>query len=120
MTQVTLNDLKEKFDTSTKEVEVKAWGGTVTIKKLTIEESNRVQAMLLSDATPEELDNGEINVKISKAQEANILRVSLALVKPKMKPQELGSLSPEAMDGVNEIIAALDEWDKPKKSKGKR
>ena len=119
MAEVTLEELRERFDTPTKEIEVKAWGGKVTIKKLTIEEENRVQALLLSDVTPEELEENKINVKIANAQQANLLKASLALVKPKMKPQELGALSPEAMEGVNEIIEALEKWDKPKKSKGK-
>jgi len=114
---ITLDDLKSKFGTTeTKEIEVKAWGGTVVIRKLTIAETNKINDLILSDATPEELENGKMKVKVSKANEANILKVSFALVQPKMKPKELESLSPEAMDGINEIIEALEAWDKPKKS----
>jgi len=117
---ITKEELLKKFNTSkTKEIYVKAWGAKVTIKKLTIAEEDKVQSSLLQDATPEELKDGKIKVKISNAQESNLLRVSYALVKPKMKPAELGALSVEAQKGIDEIIKALDEWDKPKKQKAK-
>jgi predicted nucleotidyltransferase len=116
---VTIDSLKDKFQASTKEVEIKSWGGTVTIKKLTIEEANRVQALIVGDATVEDAQDGKVEVSISDVNEAMLLKASLSLVQPKMKAKELGSLSPEAMEGVNDIVAALDAWDKPKKSKAK-
>ena len=117
--KVTVTSLKDKFATSTKEVEIKSWGGTVTIKKLTIEESNRVQSVVVGNATLDDAQEGTVEVALTSVNEATLLRASLTLVSPKMKPKELGNLAPEAMEGVNEIIEALDAWDKPKKSKGK-
>ena len=116
MSDITLEDLRDRFKIDTKEVYIKAWGGNVTIKKLTIAEENKVNELLYSDVTSDELENNKIKVNISKANEANILRASFALVKPKMKPKELSSLPPEALEGVEEIIKALAEWSKPKKS----
>ena len=112
---ITLKELKERYPAETKEVKVEAWGGSVKIRKLTIDEHSSVEAVIMNNATQEELSEGKLEVSVSKLQESQMLAVSLALVSPKMSMQQLGELPSDAITGVTEIYLALKNWDKPKK-----
>lgn len=115
---ITKADLKKKYTSQTKTIEVKSWGGEVEIRKLTIAENNEAQAVLLKDKLASEMANGRVEVSIGQAQASAVIAVAYALVNPKMTVEELSGLDSEGMEGVTEIKKALDEWDTPKKSKG--
>ena len=109
------SNLKKKYARETKEIEVKAWDGSVEIRKLTIKEENDVRAMLMNNATPAEMVDNKIEISVALLNEANVLAVSYCLVNPSMSAEDLNGLNSDAFDGVNEIKTALDEWSKPKK-----
>lgn len=115
----TKEDLLNRFAKfETKEIIVKAWDNMpVKIKKLSISEYNQTQAMMMNDATPEDLKNGKMAIAMGKMLDSQLLAVSYALVEPKMSFAELGSLDTDGQAGISEIYSALEEWDKPKKSK---
>ncbi len=112
---IAFKDIQERFSKETKEIEVKSWGGTVKIRKLTIRENDEVQAMFMNDATTEELSNGNLEISISKLQASQRLAVSMALVEPKLSVKQLEDLPTDAAEGIAEIYEQLQEWDKPKK-----
>lgn len=114
---ITKAGLKKKFTSDTMTIEVKAWGGEVEIRKLTIAANNEAQAVLLKDRLASEMQDGKVEISIGQAQASAVIAVSHALVNPKMSIEELSSLDSDGMEGVTEIKRALDEWDKPKKSK---
>lgn len=112
---MTKKELLEKFKPETKEIEVKAWGANVSIKKLTIKEANDVQSMLMNNATTEELQTGKLEISVGKLQQSQWLAVSYALVEPKLTIDEISGLSTDGQLGIAEIYEALQAWDKPKK-----
>jgi len=120
MAEINKDDLTAKFTPETKTIMVKAWGGDVTIKKLTISEQAKYTDLLLKGKTTEDVgEDKTMAIGLDDAREATLLRVSMSLVSPRFKPEELGELSENAQAGITEISEALDAWDKPKKSKAK-
>ncbi len=112
---LTRDDLKKRYAGVTKEVEVKSWGGSVEIRKLTVMESNEVQGMLMNNATPGEVKDNKIEITVALFNESNMMAVSLALVNPKMSIKEMKELTSDALEGITEIKLALDSWSTPKK-----
>ncbi|MFT7880713.1 MAG: hypothetical protein ABXS91_10005 [Sulfurimonas sp.] len=113
---ITKSGLRKEFGTRTKKIEVKAWGGEVEIKRLSIAENNEAQSVLLKDMAVSDVQGGQVEVSIGQSQASAVISVAYALVNPRMTAEELGSLDSDGMEGVTEIKTALDEWDTPKKS----
>lgn len=87
--------------TEEKVVNIKAWGGEVKIRPLTIAERNEVINLLQKD--------GDINnAKIASLIEAQVLTAHFALVEPKISPDELKALPEKAFEGVKEICEEVD------------
>lgn len=107
--------LLTKFKTKTKKITVKSWETDVTIRELTVSESNSIQEFLLKDSTSKELSSGSVNVSIGKFEEAKAKTVALALVDPKFTEEELSGMSTEAKDGITEIYDAIGAINAPKK-----
>jgi len=112
----TKEQLFGRFGNTTKKIKVKAWNMEVEIRKLTVAESNSVNALLYADVPAQEAAKGKVEVSIGKMNESATLAVSFALVNPALTLLELGNLI-GAMEGITEIKQELDVWDKPKKSK---
>ncbi|MDD5406013.1 MAG: hypothetical protein PHE73_03605 [Sulfurovaceae bacterium] len=116
---ITKEELFALYPAETKEMQVKAWQNmSVKIKKLTIKQDDEVQAMLMNNASANDLKDGKLEVSVSLLQKSQWLAVSYALVEPRLTVDEISSLPTDAFAGVSEIYDALQEWGKPKKSRG--
>ena len=83
---------------------IKTLKAEVTLKTLSLADSARVDAVLYKDGFN---DDGAPQVTIEAITEAKLLRVSLALVEPKMSVTDLKALPKEAIEAVNEISEIL-------------
>ena len=108
-------DILDRFKTEEKEIHVEAWGTDVTIRRLTIEERQRVEEAMMGDATVSDSVDGKVAVKVTDLNASVYLAVSAALVQPRFKVAELKALSEDARPGINEIHRALEAWDQPGK-----
>lgn len=116
---MTKEELFALYPTETKEIQVKAWQNkSVKIKKLTIKQDDEVKAMLMNNASADDLADGKFEVSVSLLQKSQWLAVSYALVEPKLTVDEISGLPTDALAGISEVYEALQEWAKPKKSKG--
>lgn len=113
---ITKEELLDKYSLQTKTVNIKAINAEVKIKKLTIAQRQEVDELLFGDAVAEGASKG-IKVEIARYKKAAKLAVSYALVEPELKPADLDRLNDNATDFINEVYAAIEEFDQPKKSK---
>ena len=102
----------DKFKMETKELNIKDFG-KATIKRLTVGENDKLQNMLFNG----ELKDSKAVIDISRMSEQAKLKVSLSLVSPKMTVEQLDSLPKTATTAINEIIKAIDDWDKEDEGK---
>lgn len=105
-------DIQKKHPTQEKTITVKAWGGDVRIRQLTIGERSEVMAMMMSGDGKVVRD--KIRANAGQYAKSRILAASFALVEPAISYDDLSALS-GSMDAVNEINEALNEFDTPKK-----
>lgn len=123
-TMITKEDLFRKFKNEEKTLHVEAWEADVKIRRLTIKEADEVSALMLGELTNEKfanIQNNEMILSADSFSQSQYLTVSHALVDPKMTSEELGALAGNfAKAGVLEIYSAIQEWDKPKKSKDEK
>ena len=82
---------------------IKSLNAEVTLRTLSLNDTLRVEAILFKDG----FDDGKPNISMEAITEAKLLKVSLALVKPKMSVTELKALPKEAMEAINEINEIL-------------
>ena len=82
---------------------IKAFNSEVTLKTLSLNDSMRVDSILYKEG----FDDGKPNITIDAIAESKLLRVSLALVTPKMSVKELKALPKEAMAAIDEIADLL-------------
>jgi len=102
------------FGKETKEIEIEAWDNTkVTIKKLTIGEQAKVQAVLLKDRDLANAKEGQVS--IDSYNKSVQLIVSLCLVEPKFTVKEIQDMSSDIAEGIMEINNKISEWSTPKK-----
>ncbi len=97
-----MNPFEQYKPTETKH-HIVALNAEVTLKTLSLNESMRVDAILYKEG----FDDGKPNITMEAIQEAKLLRVSLALVKPKMSVKELKALPKDAMKAIDEIADLL-------------
>lgn len=107
-----IEDIRKKHPTQEKTVTIKAWGGDVRIRQLTIGERAEVMGMMMSGDG--KVVGKKIHTNAGQYAKSRILAASFALVEPSISYDELSAL-PDAMDAVNEINEALNEFDAPKK-----
>lgn len=107
--------LLDRFKLEEKEINVKAWDDKVKIRKLTIAESTKVNAILSDGAEPKE--DGKFFIPMDRLKRAQVATVAFALVEPKISAEELESLSDEAHEGVAEIYNQVITFDKPNEGK---
>lgn len=96
---IDLKDLQAKYPIEEKQVKIKAWGGDVKIKRLTLEETSKYFHIKETDG----------------AIEGMITAVSYALVDPKINTNDLNSLNESSFEGVQEIFDELMEFTNTKK-----
>ena len=82
---------------------IKAFNADVTLKTLSLADSIRVDEILYKGG----FDDGKPNITMDAIIESKLLRVSLALVEPKMSVTDLKALPKEAIEAVNEISEIL-------------
>jgi len=115
------SDILGKTEVETKSIHVKAWGGDVTIKRLTIKERESLDAILYEGATLEELQSGKVRVTPEKFAKVSSMAVSFALIdengKQMFSEDELSTLCEDARTAINEVYQALEVFDTVKKSK---
>ena len=105
----------DKFKTKTKKVFIKEWGEEVEIKQLSLGEKNEVDYLMLKGKEQDlSQKDGKIKVEIEldKFNESVFLAVSYALVNPKMSLEDVKALNADAMAGILEVKAHLDDWEK--------
>lgn len=94
-----------KFKTQTRVIKVKSLDNQeVTIRELTVQESNDYYKMIVSEAS----NDGKINFNYKEIFTIKLDKVSKCLVEPKMTIEELKSLSEGATEAINEIADAID------------
>jgi len=101
-TEVTLNavDAFHRFSTTPEQYEIKALGGaTVTIRKLTLSESQRFNSQIVKNIDA----NGKPEMDFAKIQEMKLQKISLAMTEPKMTEAQLGALSTDAKEVIDEL-----------------
>ena len=97
-----MNPFEQYKPTETKH-HIVALNAEVTLKTLPLNESMRVDAILYKEG----FDDGKPNITMEAIQEAKLLRVSLALVEPRMSVKELKALPKDAMKAIDEIAEVL-------------
>lgn len=107
-----LEDIQKKHPTQEKTITVKAWGGDVRIRQLTIGERSEVMGMMMAGDT--KVVGDKIQANAGQYAKSRILAASFALVEPAISYEDLSSLH-GAMEAVDEIYEALNEFDTPKK-----
>ncbi len=106
-------DFLNKFVHETKVVHVEAWDVDVEIRKMSVKEKNTIDAVVYGDV---DLVEGAVaKYKMSEQGTQNAKVVSIILVSPKMKQEELEALSSDAQDGIAELVKIYGEWTSPKK-----
>ncbi len=86
---------------------VEALGAEVTIKALTIGESEELRFFAVKGLDSE----GKPDVDMSKLSEARLRKVSLMLVNPAMSPKDLKALGSDADEAISEILTLADTED---------
>jgi hypothetical protein len=95
----------ERFHTKTKVIKVKALDNAeVTIRELTVHESNDYYKKLVSDSSTD----GKINFNYKEIFTIKLEKVANCMVEPKMSIEELKSLSDGASEAITEIAEAID------------
>ncbi|WP_170019187.1 hypothetical protein [Campylobacter sp. RM16190] len=97
-----LESIKQSVCTDEKVVKIKAWGGEVKIRPLTIAE--RIKATEVFQQSSE-----TTNVKIVDVLEAQILTAHFALVEPKLSIAEIKELPEEAYAGIRQISEEVEK-----------
>ncbi len=106
------NPFNQFAGTETKHKIAALQGAEVTLRTLSLSESAEIDAILYSQGFG---DDGKPILSIESINKAKIVRVSKALVIPKMSVKELESLSISSLDAINEIVDILT----PKVDEGK-
>ena len=106
------NPFNQFAGTETKHKIASLQGAEVTLRTLSLAESAEIDAILYSQGFGED---GKPILSIESINKAKIVRVSKALVSPKMSVKELESLSISSLDAINEIVDIL----APKADEGK-
>lgn len=96
---LSLEDIQSQCKTTEKTVKIKAWGGDVKIRQLTVKESSDVLTSQLAQ-------DGAM---------AMIKTASFALLEPKMSIDKIQDLSQEAFEGIREVVEAVGELSEVKK-----
>ena len=100
------------------EKKIKACDGQeVTIRRLTIKEANEIREVMLDGATVS-TKSEDVEIPVSRMSRAQVLTVAYGLVKPEMSIEDIEALPESAMECIGEIYQAIQEFDKPKNSKG--
>lgn len=100
-----MSNLFDKFKTAEKVVKVKALGADVTIRELTVAESNDFYKMIITGYG----DDGKPEVNLNNLAEVKLQKVSACLLDPKMTIDELKGLGSGASTAIEEISNAIDE-----------
>lgn len=101
-----------QFKPAERTIKVKALGDKeVTIKNLTVAESNQITGVLTKDAEID-LKTGGFRSLPVPFQNSKLLAISLAMVDPKMSVEELEALSQTADDALTEIYEAIRDGEK--------
>jgi len=79
-------------------------GAEVTLKTLSIAESAEVEALVYSKGFGED---GKPIIDIPSINQAKLMRVSKALVNPKMSVKELEALGVGSMEAIDELIEIM-------------
>lgn len=94
-----------RFLTKTKVIKVKALDNAeVTIRELTVQESNDYYKKLVSESSTD----GKINFNYKEIFTIKLEKVASCMVEPKMSIDELKALSEGASEAINEIADAVD------------
>lgn len=94
-----------KFLTKTKVVKIKSLDNAeVTIRELTVQESNDYYKQLVSESSTD----GKINFNYKEIFSIKLSKVANCMVDPKMTIEELKTLSDGASEAINEIADAID------------
>ena len=107
-----IEDIRKKHPTQEKTVTIKAWGGDVRIRQLTIGERAEVMGMMMAGDT--KVIGDKVQANAGQYAKSRMLAASFALVEPQISYDELSGLA-GAMEAVDEIYEALNEFDAPKK-----
>jgi len=94
----------DQFVIQDKEYEIKSLGATVTLRKLTLEQSQSFMDKAVKGMDKD--DNPIIDIKA--IQEGNFAKVSMSLVNPKMTVKQLKALGSGAKDVITEIVNIVD------------
>ena len=103
----------DQYVIEAKEYEIKSLGATVTLRKLTLSQSEEFM-----DKSVKGLDKDDNPIiDMAGIRESNYAKVSLALVDPKMTIKQLKGLGSDAKDVMVEILDIIDPM--PKAEAGK-
>jgi len=94
----------DQYTIKAAEYEIKSLGATVTLRKLSLEQSQSFIDKSIKGVDKD--DNPIIDVKA--IQESNFHKVSLGLVDPKMTVKQLKELGVGARDVIKEILDIVD------------
>ena len=103
----------DQFLITPKEYEIKSLGATVTLRKLSLEQS---QSFLDKSVKGMDKDDNPI-IDLAGIRESNFEKVSLALMDPKMTVKQLKSLGSGAKEVMTELLDIIDPL--PKAEEGK-
>jgi hypothetical protein len=100
-----------KYSTETKVVKIKELDAEVTIRALTIGESDMFATMMIGEEV-----NGKVSFNYKAMAEIRKRKVALAMVSPVMTYEEIDALPSEGVAAINEIADAIEEFN----GKGKK
>ena len=103
-----MDNIFSKFVTETKTERIEALNGaTITLKQPTIAQTNEFSRNIFNGKDA----NGEPIIDYGKVFTANLTKISVCMVEPKMTVEELKGLSSSADKAIAEIISSIDNWD---------
>ncbi len=94
----------DQYAIAPKDYEIKSLGATVTLRKLSLEQS---QSFLDKSVKGMDKDDNPI-IDVKAIQEGNFQKVSMGLVDPKMTVKQLKELGAGAKDSIKEILEIID------------
>jgi len=99
-----MENVFSKYLDNTKVHKIKALGAEVTLRDLTLKEIKDVANSMIKGTD----SKGNPEIDYEKANESKLLKISMALVEPKMTVPELEALGRGASDAIDEIFAIVD------------
>lgn len=93
-----------QFEVKERKVFIEALNAEVVLKDLSLADKAEITSTLISGTD----DKGEAIVDVKAALGVKYVKISKALVNPKMSPEALRALSGDAEEAINELLYLVD------------